>query len=378
MTDKKVNRIASASLLAALLVALLLPMEESGRIFAAILLLLSAIIIPRFVKKRPILSIYKRQVLIIISVIALLYVMIFYLSGLEFGYYKNPYRFAGSNIWRFFLPIAVIIVATERVRYVLMAQKDALTRAMCYISCIIADMLICSNIPSVTSFNTFMELVAGTFFPALLSNILYNYLAKRYGMYPNIVFRLITILHAYTFYVTSGISQSLVNLFKLFLPIIIYFFIDALFEKKVRYALGNKSRLWKITSAVLTAIVVIIMVGTVMLVSNQFKYGALVIATESMTGELNKGDVVLFERYEDHHVIEEGQVIVFEKRGSMIVHRVVEIEIINGVARYYTKGDANEDNDEGFITNAEIVGVTSVKLPYFGYPTLWMRNLFKR
>ena len=168
------------------------------------------------------------------------------------------------------------------------------------------------------------------------------------------------------------------NLFKLFLPIIIYFFIDALFEKKVRYALGNKSRLWKITSAVLTAIVVIIMVGTVMLVSNQFKYGALVIATESMTGELNKGDVVLFERYEDHHVIEEGQVIVFEKSGSMIVHRVVEIEIINGVARYYTKGDANEDLDAGFITDADIVGLTDLKLPYLGYPTLWMRSLFKR
>lgn len=378
MTDRKVNRIASASLFAALLLALLLPIGESGRIFAAILLLPAAIIIPYFIKKRPILSINKNQVLLILTVIALLYVMLFYLSGMEFGYYQNPYRFtSGNNFWRFFLPIAVIIVCTERVRYVLMAQKEFLTRALCYVSCVIADMLIVSNIPSVRTFNQFMDLVAGAVLPALLSNLLYNYLAKRYGMYPNIVFRSITILHAYTFSVTSGIEASLINLFKLFLPIIIYLFIDALYERKVRYALGNISPVWKIASAILTAIVIVIMVGTVMLVSNQFKYGSLVIATESMTGELNKGDVVMFERYDDQ-IIEEGQIIVFEKRGSMIVHRVVEIEIINGVARYYTKGDANEDNDEGFITNAEIVGVTSVKLPYFGYPTLWMRNLFKR
>ncbi len=377
MTDRKVNLIASVSLFAALLLILLLPMEESGRIIAAILLLLAAIIMPRFIKKRSILSIHKKQVLLIITAIALLYVMFFYLSGLEFGFYRNPYRLTASNFWRFFLPIAVIIVATERVRYVLMAQKEFLTRALCYVSCVIADVLICSNIPSVTSFNLFMDVVAGTFFPALLSNLLYNYLTKRYGMYPNIVFRLITILHAYTFYVSSLIGESLINLIKLFLPIVTYLFIDALYEKKVRYALGNKSRLWKISSAILTVIVVIIMVGTVMLVSNQFRYGALVIATDSMTGELNKGDIVFFERYEEQPIVE-GQVIVFEKSNSMIVHRVIDIEIINGVARYYTKGDANEDRDAGFITDADIVGVTELKLPYFGYPTLWMRGLFER
>lgn len=377
MTDKKVNRIASASLVAALLLVLLLPMEESGRIVAALLLLLAAVLIPLFIKKRGIPSIHTKQVLLILTVIALLYLMLFYLSGARFGFYRNPYRLTLKNLWRFFLPIGVIIVCTEIVRYVLMAQKDFLTKALCYVACVMADMLICSNIPSVTSFNEFMDLVAGALFPALLSNFLYNYLTKRYGMYPNIVFRLLTTLHAYTFSITTGMETSLINLIRLFLPIIIYLFIDALYEKKVKYALGNKSRLWKVASVVLTIVVVIIMIGTVMLVSNQFKYGALVIATESMTGEINKGDVVLFERYENQEITE-GQVIVFEQSGSMIVHRVVDIEIINGVAHYYTKGDANEDLDAGYITDANIVGVTSFKLPYLGYPTLWMRGLFKR
>ena len=377
MTDRKVNRIASASLFAALLIALLLPIGESGRIVAAILLLPAAILIPYFIKKRPILSINKNQVLLILTVIALLYLMAFYLSGIKFGYYKNPYMFVGSNIWRFFLPIATIIVCTEIVRYVLMAQKDFLTRVLCYFSCLIADMLIVSNIPSVNSFNHFMDLIAGALFPAILGNFLYNYIAKRYGMYPNIVFRAVTILHAYTFSVTSGIEESIINLVRLFLPIIIYLFIDALFEKKVRYAIERVSRFWKIVSAVLTTVALLIMLGVVMLISNQFHYGSLVIATESMTGEFNKGDIVLFEKY-DNQVIEEGQVIVFEKSNSMIIHRVVDIEIINGVARYYTKGDANEDNDMGYITESNIVGVISFKLPYFGYPTLWMRSFFKR
>ena len=167
------------------------------------------------------------------------------------------------------------------------------------------------------------------------------------------------------------------SFFKLLIPIATFLFIDALYEKRKRLALGRISRAWKIASVTLTVIVLIIMAGTVMLVSNQFRYGSLVIATESMTGELNKGDVVLFEQYSNQE-IKEGTVIIFEDHDSLIVHRVVDIEIINGSSRYYTKGDANEDNDMGFRTQSDIVGLASYKLPMIGHVTLWMRSFFKR
>ena len=131
-----------------------------------------------------------------------------------------------------------------------------------------------------------------------------------------------------------------------------------------------------VTTAI-TTLALILMLSFVMLISNQFRVGALVIATESMTGELNKGDVAIFERY-DEQFIAEGQVIVFEKSKSMIVHRVVEIEHINDQIRYYTQGDANEDPDTGFITDAEIVGLVDYKIPFLGFPTIWMRSLFGR
>ena len=377
MTDKRIIRISSASIFAVLLIALIVPLGESSRIIAAILLLPAAVLSFLFIKKRGILSINKGQILLIMTVIALVYLMLYYLTGLELGFYKNIYRFNLSNILKFVLPITMIITATEVLRFVFVAQNDNAANALCYISCVIAEMLVCSNIPSVTSFNRFMDLVAGALFPAIISNLLYNYLSKRYGIYPNLVFRLITTLYAYIIPVIPQTSESLVNFFKLLLPIAIYLFIDSLYERKRRYALQNTSRVWRVMSKVLTVIVVIIMIGTVMLVSNQFRYGALVVATESMTGELNKGDVAIFESYRDQLIIE-GQVIVFEKNGSMIVHRVADIQIINGNTRYYTKGDANEDLDMGFITDADIVGLVNLKLPYFGYPTLWMRGLFDR
>ena len=127
--------------------------------------------------------------------------------------------------------------------------------------------------------------------------------------------------------------------------------------------------------AALGIIALVLMTGVVMLISNHFKYGTLVIASESMTGEINKGDALVFEQY-DGQTVKEDDVLVFNKDYTVYVHRVVEIERINGVNRYYTKGDANESRDSGYITDADIIGIGKMKVPYVGYPTLWLRNIF--
>ena len=373
--DKKKLYLISSCIFAVLLIALFAPMG-SGRIIAAILLLPSAIISYFFIKKRVALSINSKQVLLIISTIGLLYLVFYYVSAVYFGFTKTGYGFKWDIILTLTLPSAIIIVASEVIRHVLCAQKDRIATALAYMICLLGDVLICTNIAGITTFSTFMDVIGLTLFPGLLYNLLYNYLSLRYGFMPNIVYRALTVWAFFLIPYGSAISNSLIAFINMLLPIAIFLFIDSLYEKKRRYALGQTSKFRRIASKVLTIIVLIIMIGTVMLVSNHFYYGALVIATDSMTGELNRGDVAIFQRYEDQFIIE-GQVIVFEQNGSMIVHRVADIQIINGNTRYYTKGDANEDLDAGFRTDADIVGLVNHKLPFLGFPTLWMRSLFE-
>ena len=95
-----------------------------------------------------------------------------------------------------------------------------------------------------------------------------------------------------------------------------------------------------------------------------------------MTGELNKGDAVIYEAY-DGQYIQEEDVVVFRKNDILVVHRVVDIERINDQNRYYTKGDANDAKDDGYITDENIEGIVLFKISYIGYPSLWIRDLFK-
>lgn len=374
--DKKRLYILSGLLLAVLLFVLFAP-AGSGKILAAVFLLPGAAACWFFLKKRNALSIHTKPVTLIITVIGLLYVMFYYITALLFGFTKTGYGLRSSVIFDLTVPIGIIIVTTELIRFVICAQKSKLATVLCYFACVAADVLICNSIPGVTSFSWFMDMVALTLLPSIFYNLLYNYLTVRYGFWPNIIFRALNVWIFYLIPYGSAMSDGILSLVNMFLPIVIYLFIDSLYEKKRRFALGRKSRFVRIASVVLTATVIVIMIGTVMLISNHFYYGALVIATDSMTGELDKGDVAIFEKYEDQHLIE-GQVVVYSENGTMIVHRIVDIKIINGIARYYTKGDANENMDAGYRTDGNIVGLVNLKLPYFGYPTLWLRSLFKR
>ena len=369
--DRKRLYLLSVISFAVLLIPLFLKITSS-RIVAACLLLVLSLICPFLLKKRDILSIYRKEATLIISVSAVLAVVLLYLSGLKFGFYINPVLFNLDNVIKYLLPGFVIIVSSEVIRSVFLAGQARLPYILCYFTGVLSDILIHTSITGITRFNAFMDFVGLYMLPALAAGIAYQYIGKRHGKLPNIIFRSITALYIYVLPKVPRVPDALLTVFKILAPLFVYFFIRALYEKKTTFVSRKKKLITYISMGVFTTLLVAVM----MVVSCQFHYCAVVIATESMTGEIDKGDALIYEK-RDNEDVEIGQVIVFTKNKSTIIHRVVDIKHINGQTRYYTKGDANKTNDAGYITDSDIIGFARYKLPYLGYPTLWMRELFK-
>ena len=122
-------------------------------------------------------------------------------------------------------------------------------------------------------------------------------------------------------------------------------------------------------------LIIALAAALVMLISCEFRYGIIVVGSESMTGTINKGDAVVFEKYTNQE-IKNGQVIIFNYNNIQTIHRVVEVQRINGEYRYYTQGDANKRKDEDYRTKEDIYALVDLKVKYIGYPTLWVRELF--
>ena len=370
--DKKIMYASSVALVFALLGALFLP-GNYGRAVTALILAVFAVAIFLLVRKRAILSINKNEVLLIMFAMGAVCLVVYYLTGVHFGFYKSSTPLSMGSFFRNILPIATIIIAIEIIRYVLLAQGKGLLAVLAYVAGTLSEVLVFSTLGYLTNFNRFMDAMGLYLLPAVTANLLYNHLSKNYGFLPNIVYRLIMTLYSYVLPIYPKTPDALFSFAKLIVPVFIYLFISTLYAKGKTYE-KPKSRAAGLISMGLSAL---IMVSIVMLISGEFRYRSIIIATESMTGEINKGDAIVYEEYDDQY-IKEQDVIVFLKNDNRIVHRVVYTERIDGENRYYTKGDANEDMDSGYITESQIEGVVLFKVPYVGYASIWLRDAFKK
>ena len=370
--DKKILYASSAALVLALLGALFLP-GNIGRAITALILAVFAIAIFYLVKKRPILSINKNEVLLIMFAMGAVCLVVYYLTGVHFGFYKSSTPLSLRSFFTNILPITTIIITIEIIRYVLVAQNAKLMAVLAYIMGTLSEVLIFATLDYITRFNRFMDMMGLYLLPAVTANLLYHYLAKNYGFWPAIAYRLPMALYLYVLPIYPQTPDLLFSFAKIIVPLFVYVFVNALYNKGRRYE-KPQSRLKKLVGMGLS---VLIMISIVLLISGEFRYRAIIIATPSMTGEINQGDAVIYEEYSDQY-IKEQDVVVFLKDDNLIVHRVVYIERINGANRYYTKGDANEDMDHGYITDADIEGIVLFKLPNAGQASLWLRGAFKK
>lgn len=368
--DKKFLYTISIAAFAALLTIFILTARNSNILTAAAMALITPLVC-LLIRKRATVSINKKEALLLTTVVAVLYVILILIAGTFSTSYINPYFVTSESLLRTVIPAAVIIITSEIIRFVFLSQKNTFATVLSWFICVLAEIMIFSGASEIDNVNLFMDLVGLTLFPAICANIYYHYSSKSFGALPNICFRLIFTLYVYFVPKYTEIPDALHACIKILLPLGVLTLTKALFDKQKKNVSAAKGDKISLVGMLASGVVI---VSIAMLISCQFRFGAIVIATGSMTGEINKGDVIIYERYDDQ-TIKSGQVIVFLDDESKIVHRVVRIENISGEIRYYTKGDANTDEDQGYRTEADIVGLTDLKIAYVGYPTLWLHEL---
>ena len=333
-------------------------------------------------KKRKVSSINKKHVNILMIIFSGIYLGIFYLLGIYSGFVKAKVLLSVWSIFRFIIPLAVIIISSEIIRNIFLSQeifvnrngrKVNLSLVFTYISMVLIDLLIYTGVYDLTNLDDFLMAMGFVLFASLSCNLLYNYISTRFDSKGIIIYRLVTVLFMYIIPIVPDVYIFFRSFLRMLYPFIIYVIIDGLYGKKNKIVSYGERRSELIGNSILLVIVSLL----IMLISCQFKYGILVIGSRSMTGTIDKGDAILFEKYE-RQPISKGQVIIFNYNDVKTVHRVVDIRIVDGEYRYYTKGDANKNIDAEYTTRDEIVGLVDLKIKYVGYPTLWFRSLFSK
>ena len=130
-------------------------------------------------------------------------------------------------------------------------------------------------------------------------------------------------------------------------------------------------KIWNIVS---TALVVLIVLCAVFLMGSRLLgFQCYNVISPSMEPEYGVGDL-LYVKKVDPNTIKEGDVITFIVNEDLVVgtHRVVRVDAEN--QRFYTKGDANEIEDQSPVHFNNVIGVPKFAIPKLGYVSDFVQN----
>ena len=339
----------------------------------ALIITLFAIVTILLIKKKTIKSIYNKQVFWLMIGFGVIYLTVFYLMGLYFGYYEAAAKFSFKTIINFIIPYIFIIVSSEIIRFILISQKWKFSKSLALINMVLIDLIVYTGVYNLNNLDDVLAVIGFIFFASVACNLLFDYISVRYGYKGIIAYRLITVLFVY---IIPYIPDVYI-FFRSFLRMVYPYFIYLTFEytySKTNYATAYRDRNKNI---VLTTVLMVMMVLLIALISCQFKYGLLVIGSGSMTGSINKGDAIVYKSYKNDN-LKVGQIIIFNNNDIKTVHRIIQIENVNGEYRYFTKGDSNQQMDNDYRIKKDIIGISCFKIRYIGYPTLWLRDIFSK
>ena len=309
-----------------------------------------------------------------------IFLLLYYLLGIVIGFAKNNNYLTLYGLTVFIIPTFLTIIFKEHLRKSLLT-KCGNNKFLIIYTFLVFIMIDISTSLSVLNYKNVHDVfifIVLTLLPSITTNILATYINIKVGYQPVIIYLLIITMYQYIIPIVPNPNQYLKSIIDFILPIIILFRImkkinqysDEEYDISIDY---NKK------SFFILGLPFMLILCLVYFVSGYFKYYALAIASGSMHPEFDRGSVVIVERtddkYDNYDKLKEGEIIAYKCENSIVVHRLIKIIKTNDETFYYTKGDANDNEDNYPIIKENIIGIVRIKVPYIGYPTVWFSEI---
>ena len=309
-------------------------------------------------------------------VCGMIYLVIYFGCGFIFGFGKNPYK---RDFWGIVSNIAVfgsIIILKEWVRNFVINKVERKHIAIYGLIIVLLYTAIEINVLEILDapdFEAFTIILSQKILPVVALNIFMTYVCYVTGHLPAVLYMLITNIPIWLFDSLPNLEWIVVAVLGIAFPIIAVVSLMETIDNRGKRKMKAKNEP-KTANAALW-----ILVGIFCIVVSFFTAGLLnvfptVLVSNSMSPQINKGDVVIVKRLDEDDSINIDDIILFNAGEFDVVHRVVDIEYEYGTKKYITKGDANEQEDNLDIRNKNIGGVVIAKIPYIGLPRLFIES----
>lgn len=314
----------------------------------------------------------------IVFAVIVFYFLAIYLLGLLLGFNKTLFSTIPSKWFQGLIPIAIITIITEKLRFILIKNNVAEKKGIYGITVLMMlfNILLVTNFVRLTEPYLVFVLICSTVMPTIAQELLSTHMVINYGFIPTVEYKLIMNLYIYILPIFPNLGDYIYSAINIIIPFTIYIVLKKYIKPDEDIRKENQ-KLTGLNLGFITIPIIIFLTIIILLVSGITGYKMIAIASNSMVPVYERGDAIIYEKL-DVKDIEEGDIIVFEKSKILVAHRVIKIKEDSTKRYFYTKGDANNGPDSDFTNEEDVKGVVKRVVKYIGYPTVWINELFRR
>ena len=311
---------------------------------------------------------------------SMIFLILYYLFGIIIGYAESNNYLTLYGLTVFIIPTILKIIFKEHLRNSLLTKSGDNKFLIIYTALlfIMIDIFPSLSILKISNTHDTFLFIALVLLPSITTNILATYINIKVGYIPVIIYLLIFSLYQYIVPIVPDPNEYLKAIIDFVLPILILFKV----RKNINKYSEERQEIdinYNRPTIILLIIPIVLIIIIIYFVSGYFKYYALAIASGSMHPVFDRGSVVITERvndkYGNYSKLKEGEIIAYRTGKNIIVHRLIRIVSAGDELFYYTKGDANNEEDDYLIKKEDIIGIVRFKIPYIGYPTVWFSEI---
>ena len=201
-----------------------------------------------------------------------MYLLLTYLFGLFVGFSKTPVSLKPLSILLNILPVIIIIVTQEFIRYVVVCKikEHKLWLAFMTLLFVLSEIIGYVFLYNFKNYSEIFEFLGLAVIGTIFNNMLYTYIAYHVGWKPNLFYRIITECYIYFVPFVPNPGTYINTIFHILLPVILMIVLSRLYEKEEKVVMKRPRYHW------IYFIIITVFIGLQMcLVSGLFRYQIL-------------------------------------------------------------------------------------------------------
>ena len=305
-----------------------------------------------------------------ILIISTLYLITIYLAGNATSFIKRDFNILNT------IYLIIYFIAAELFRYTYFnkCNKTSMHQYIITFCFVLLDILVLSNYGPTNMVN--IPTLLTITIMSITKNSILSYTVSKYGYTPCYIYSFIMTIIPIIMPIYPNLGNYLTLVFYIICSAIILYNITKPIRRSDEESINKyqHSISFYLERALLLGVIIIIL-----LVSGVFRYTLTAIASDSMYPYLKRGDAIIIEKVDkkNQDKLKVGDVVAFEQDGSIVTHRILNIESENEEEKIITKGDNNDTKDVTKKTKDDIIGIVRFKIPLLGYPSVEISEIKK-